>query len=94
LPRPWALISHHGFARHRSSVTAHTRAHHPGLLRQHAPKPSPRRRWEWARIGELWQHDSSIHPWWPADSKQTLLLTVDDHSRKDVGTTFVHSDTA
>ncbi|MFM8420822.1 MAG: hypothetical protein ACKOEQ_11955 [Verrucomicrobiota bacterium] len=69
------------------------RAHHLGLLHQHAPKPSPRRRWERARIGELWQHDSSIHPSWPADAKQTLLLTVDDSSRKYAAATFVPSDT-
>lgn len=44
-------------------------------------------------MGELWQHDSSIHQWWPAPDKQTLLLTVDDHSRKLVGAVFVPTDT-
>jgi hypothetical protein len=43
--------------------------------------------------GELWQHDSSIHQWWPATDKQTLLLTVDDHSRKLLGAVFVPTDT-
>ena len=42
---------------------------------------------------ELWQHDSSIHQWWPAPEKQTLLLTVDDHSRKLLGAVFVPTDT-
>ena len=37
--------------------------------------------------------DSSIHQWWPADEKQTLLLTVDDHSRKLLGAVFVPTDT-
>ena len=44
-------------------------------------------------IGELWQHDSSIDQWWPATDKQTLLLTVDDHSRKLLGAVFVPTDT-
>src|SRR6202021_2001013 len=57
------------------------------------PHPKARRRWERSRIGELWQHDSSIHQWWPADQKQTLLLTVDDHSRKLLGAVFVPTDT-
>jgi hypothetical protein len=55
--------------------------------------PKPRRRWERARVGELWQHDSSIHQWWPAADKQTLLLTVDDHSRKLLAAIFVPTDT-
>jgi hypothetical protein len=44
-------------------------------------------------VGELWQHDSSIHQWWPAADKQTLLLTVDDHSRKLLAAIFVPTDT-
>ena len=41
----------------------------------------------------FWQHDSSIHQWWPAASKQTLLLTVDDHSGLNLAGRFVDSDT-
>ncbi|MGP8198772.1 MAG: hypothetical protein ACLQU4_04645 [Limisphaerales bacterium] len=44
-------------------------------------------------MSELWQHDSSIHQWWPVPDKQTLLLTVDDHSRKLLGAVFVPTDT-
>lgn len=44
-------------------------------------------------IGELWQHDSSVHQWWPAHSKQTLLLTVDDASGLNLAGRFVGSDT-
>src|SRR5207237_7336069 len=33
------------------------------------------------------------HQWWPAPDKQTLLLTVDDHSRKLLGGVFVPTDT-
>ena len=82
-----------GFKRHRESVAAFARNHFPNLLGQPEPRPKARRRWERSRLGELWQHDSSIHQWWPADDKQTLLLTVDDHSRKLLGAVFVPADT-
>lgn len=82
-----------GFKRHRESVAAYARTHFPELLCQPAPRPNARRRWERARLDELWQHDSSIHQWWPAEDKQTLLLTVDDHSRKLLGAVFVPTDT-
>ena len=55
--------------------------------------PKPRRRWQCAAIGELWQHDSSPHPWWPAERYPSLILTLDDHSRKILGGTFVPTDT-
>jgi len=81
------------FTRHRQSVAAFVRTHFPQLIGQPQPRLKARRRWERARLGELWQHDSSIHQWWPADDKQTLLLTVDDHSRKLLGAVFVPTDT-
>ena len=82
-----------GFKRHRQSIAAFARARFPNLIRQSEPRPKARRRWERSSIGELWQHDSSIHQWWPAEEKQTLLLTVDDHSRKLLGAVFVPTDT-
>lgn len=82
-----------GFKRHRQSVAAFVRTHFPDLIGQPEPRPKARRRWERARLSELWQHDSSIHQWWPASTKQTLLLTVDDHSRKLLGAVFVPTDT-
>jgi hypothetical protein len=82
-----------GFKRHRESVAAFARNHFPNLLCQPEPRPKARRRWERSRLSELWQHDSSIHQWWPAADKQTLLLTVDDHSRKLLGAVFVPTDT-
>jgi hypothetical protein len=82
-----------GFKRHRESVAAFARNHFPNLLRHPESRPKARRRWERSRLDELWQHDSSIHQWWPADEKQTLLLTVDDHSRKLLGAIFVPTDT-
>jgi hypothetical protein len=82
-----------GLKRHRQSVAAFVRIHFPDLIGQTEPRPQGRRRWERARLNELWQHDSSIHQWWPAPEKQTLLLTVDDHSRKLLGAVFVPTDT-
>jgi len=87
------LETRFGFKRHRESVAAFARAHFPNLICQPEPRPKARRRWERSRIDELWQHDSSIHQWWPAPAKQTLLLTVDDHSRKLLGAVFVPTDT-
>ena len=51
------------------------------------------RRFRRAYIGELWQHDSSHHAWWPAAAKQILLLTVDDCSGLILGGRFVSADT-
>ena len=87
------LATRFAFLRHRKSVAAYARRQFPLLLTAPAPGPKPRRRWQRARVGELWQHDSSIHQWWPAADKQTLLLTVDDHSRTLLGATFVPTDT-
>jgi hypothetical protein len=60
-----------------------------------APTRKPRvyRRFRRDKIGDLWQHDSSIHQWWPAPAKQVLSLTVDDHSGLNVAGRFVPSDT-
>jgi len=87
------LETRFGFKRHRESVAAFARSRFPNLICQPEPRPKARRRWERSRIDELWQHDSSIHQWWPAATKQTLLLTVDDHSRKLLGAVFVPTDT-
>jgi hypothetical protein len=72
------LAARFAFQRDRKSVATYARQHFPLLVSAPSPTPKPRRRWERARVGELWQHDSSIHQWWPAADKQTLLLTVDD----------------
>ena len=87
------LASRFAFIRNRKSVAAYARTHFPLRVSAPAPIPKPRRRWERARLGELWQHDSSIHQWWPDEDKQTLLLTVDDHSRKLMAAVFVPTDT-
>ncbi len=69
------------------------KAHYAHLMPSPQRKPRTYRRFRRAHIGELWQHDSSIHQWWPAAAKQTLLLTLDDHSGLNLAGRFVESDT-
>ena len=61
-----------------------------GVLRR---GPKPRRRWQCGSVGELWQHDSSPHAWWPDTHRQNLVLTIDDHSRRLVAGQFITVDT-
>jgi hypothetical protein len=82
-----------GFKRARSTVEAYVKKHLPDLVLQAERKKRSYRRFRRAHIGELWQHDSSIHQWWPGKRKQTLLLTTDDHSGLFVAGRFVESDT-
>lgn len=81
------------FTRTRSTVEAYIKLHFAHMVATPPRKQRVHRRFRRARIGELWQHDSSIHQWWPASRKQTLLLTVDDHSGLNVAGRFVTSDT-
>ena len=81
------------FKRARSNVEAYVKEHLAHLVSTRPRKTRPYRRFRRAHIGELWQHDSSIHQWWAAPAKQTLLLTVDDHSGLNLAGAFVTSDT-
>ena len=87
------LARRHHFHRSRAAVAAYVRHHFPQQVPSPKRGPKPRRRWQARAIGELWQHDSSPHPWWPADHHPVLILTLDDHSRKIVAGSFVRSDT-
>lgn len=87
------LAERFSFRRDRESVAVFDRSHFLPLVRALEAVPKPKRRWERAGVGELWQHDSSIHQWWPGNAKQTLLLTVDDHARKYRPGIFVSSNT-
>lgn len=82
-----------GFHRSRGAVAAFVRTHFANLIKPQRSGPKPRRRWQCAAIGELFQHDSSPHAWWPAADLQCLILTLDDHSRKAMGGVFVRADT-
>jgi len=77
-----------GFKRSRAALSQFVELHFPALLTRPCPGPQPRRRWQCACIGELWQHDSSPHQWWPASQLQNLILTADDHSRKILAAVF------
>jgi hypothetical protein len=100
-PLNYALISEQlarrfDFERSRAAVADYVQQHFAHLIAHSPPGPKPRRRWETAAIGELWQHDSSPHQWWTAEGLQNLILTADDHSRKivagrfDADTTWSH----
>lgn len=81
------------FKRARATVESYVKTHLSDLIPTPPPKQRTYRRFRRAHVGELWQHDSSIHQWWPAPRKQTLLLTVDDCSGLYVAGRFVESDT-
>lgn len=87
------LLRLHQFQRSRSTIETFVKKRLPHLIPKTERKARPYRRFRRARFGELWQHDSSIHQWWPASQKQTLLLTVDDHSGFIVAGRLVSRDT-
>lgn len=87
------LARRFGFHRSRASVAAYARQRFPGLIAPQSRGPKPRRRWQCARIGELFQHDSSPHQWWPGSILQVLLLTLDDHSRRIMAGRFAADTT-
>lgn len=72
----------------RLQILHHWPEHVPVMVRG----PKPRRRWQCGSIGELLQHDSSPHMWWPDDRRQTLVLSIDDHSRRLLGGRFIPVD--
>jgi len=87
------LLRLHGFKRARSSVEAYAKMHLSHLIPVAKRETKTYRRFRRAYVGELWQHDSSIHQWWPAATKQVLLLTLDDCSGLTLGGSFVPADT-
>lgn len=83
-----------GFKRSASNVRSHVRNHMPELLREPLKRgPKPRRRWQRKGYGDLLQHDSSPHQWWPGEKLQILALTIDDATRFIVGAGFIEAET-
>jgi len=82
------------FKRSASNVRSHVRKHMAELLREPLKRgPKPRRRWQRKGFGDLLQHDSSPHQWWPAEKLQILALTIDDATRFIVGASFIEAET-
>ena len=82
------------FKRSASNVRGHVRKHMPELLLEPLKRgPKPRRRWQRKGYGDLLQHDSSPHQWWPGEKLQILALTIDDATRFIVGAGFIEAET-
>lgn len=80
--------------RSASNVRSHIVNHMPELLLEPLKRgPKPRRRWQRKGFGDLLQHDSSPHQWWPAEKLQILALTIDDATRFIVGAGFIEAET-
>jgi hypothetical protein len=82
------------FKRSASNVRSHVLKHMAELLREPSKRgPKPRRRWQRKGYGDLLQHDSSPHQWWPGEKLQILALTIDDATRFIVGASFIEAET-
>ncbi len=77
-----------GFRRDRSAVRRFCGRNLPNLTADVLPagrgrEARPTRRWECASYGELYQHDSTPrHIWGPPDRRQSIILSVDDATRR------------
>lgn len=82
------------FKRSTSNVRSHILKNMAELLREPLKRgPKPRRRWQRKGYGDLLQHDSSPHQWWPGEKLQILALTIDDATRFIVGASFIEAET-
>ena len=82
-----------GFSRSRAAVRDYLMEQFPLLVQGARPGPKPFRRWQCGRAGEIWQHDATPVRIWPSERKQTLISTVDDHSRKVIMTSIFERET-
>lgn len=88
------LYRRFAFKRSTSNVRSHVRKHMAELLHEPLKRgPKPRRRWQRKGYGDLLQHDSSPHQWWPGEKLQILALTIDDATRFIVGAGFIEAET-
>jgi hypothetical protein len=82
------------FKRSISNVRNHVLKHMAELLHEPLKRgPKPRRRWQRKGYGDLLQHDSSPHQWWPGEKLQILALTIDDATRFIVAASFIEAET-
>lgn len=82
------------FSRSVSNIRDHVLKNMRKLLREPLARgPKPRRRWQRKGYGDLLQHDTSPHQWWPGDKLQILALTIDDATRSIVGAKFIDEET-
>lgn len=88
------LLRKFHFERSARSVARLIDARWPEIVERLPKGPKPRRRWQCASIGELLQHDTSPHGWWPAPRYPILILTLDDHSRKILAGKFIEEETS
>ena len=88
------LFRRFAFKRSASNVRSHVLNHMAELLLEPLKRgPKPRRRWQRKGFGDLLQHDSSPHQWWPGEKLQILALTIDDATRFIVGAGFIEAET-
>ncbi len=97
-PVNYALIAdeldrRYGFSRSRGAVRDYLCKEFPLLVQSARPGPKPRRRWQCSNSGQIWQHDATPVRAWPSGRQQSLITTVDDHTRKVVRTSLWENET-
>jgi hypothetical protein len=87
------LARQHHFERSRGAVRDYLLKHFPLLVQSARPGPKPRRRWECSQSGQIWQHDATPVRIWPSSRPQSLISTVDDHTRQVVRASVWETET-
>lgn len=76
------VLRRHGLRVDRASIRRFALRENLAPDTRHKTRPKPVRRWQVARIGQLWQYDASPHRWFADQDRQPVLLElIDDHSR-------------
>ncbi len=87
------MARQHEFSRSRGAVRDYLLGQFPLLGQFVRPGPKPRRRWQCSQTGQIWQHDATPVRAWPSDRPQTLISTVDDHTRQVIRTSIWECET-
>lgn len=82
-----------GFRRSRAAVRDYLRECFPLLVQGVRPGRKPFRRWESPVAGGVWQHDATPVCVWPSERPQSLICTVDDHTRETVAVSLFGAET-